>query len=234
VARSFVCESPTFDGYDYDVVVIGDQCWFAENLRTENYNDGTAIPNETDDSTWEWLTTGAQCSYQNEDSNIATYGRLYNGYAVNTGKLCPTGWHVPTDAEWTALTDTLGGLSVAGDALKSSESDSPDWDGTNSSGFSALDGGWRADGPFQYEGSNGYFWSSSPGTVGLGYRKLSSGSSEVGKLSNNPLFGLSVRCLRDSSSAPVVTTTQIDALNANEANLEGNVAFNVGICVGPE
>jgi len=229
VARTFVCESPTFDGHDYDVVVIGDQCWFAENLRTENYNDGTAIPNETDDSTWEWLTTGAQCSYQNNDSNIATYGRLYNGYAVNTGKLCPTGWHVPTDAEWTALTDTLGGLSVAGDALKSSESDSPDWDGTNSSGFSALDGGWRLDGPspFLSEGSNGYFWSSSPqGTNQLWYRKLSSGSSEVGKLSNNPFFGLSVRCLRDSSSAPVVTTTQIDALNASEANLKGNVAFN--------
>ena len=133
----------TYDGHSYATVEIGNQCWFAENLRTTVYADGSPIPEVTGNSAWAGLSTGARCDYVNYASNVATYGRLYNWYAVNTGNLCPSGWHVPTDLEYTTLTDGLGGASVAGGAMKSSTSDSPAWDGTNSSGFSGLAGGYR-------------------------------------------------------------------------------------------
>jgi uncharacterized protein (TIGR02145 family) len=131
----------------------------------------------------------------NEASNLADYGRLYNWYAVNTGNLCPSGWHVPTDAEWTTLTDGLGGTS-AGDSLKSS---SPAWDGTNSSGFSALAGGYRYnDGYFYGEGDGGFFWSSSPNEQTTAWsRRLSSGSAGVLQDGGNLQNGFSVRCVRD-------------------------------------
>ena len=115
----------TYDGHSYATVEIGNQCWFAENLRTTVYADGSPIPEVTGNSAWAGLSTGARCDYVNYASNVATYGRLYNWYAVNTGNLCPSGWHVPTDLEYTTLTDFLGGASVAGGAMKSSASDSP-------------------------------------------------------------------------------------------------------------
>ena len=89
------------DGNEYNWVQIGDQVWMAENLKVTKYNDGIAIPNVTDDTAWGELTTGAGalCDYDNTPSNSETYGKLYNWHAVNTGKLCPTGWHVPSDAE---------------------------------------------------------------------------------------------------------------------------------------
>ena len=111
------------DGYDYAVVEIGDQCWFAENLRTTVYADGSAIPEETDNTAWAGLSTGARCDYDNDASNVATYGRLYNWYAAtDAAELCPTGWHVPTDDEWTALETYLGAnghSGTEGAALKS-------------------------------------------------------------------------------------------------------------------
>ena len=117
------CDSPSMDGYDYAVVEIGDQCWFAENLRTTVYADGSAIPEETDNTAWAGLSTGARCDYDNDASNVATYGRLYNWYAAtDAAELCPTGWHVPTDDEWTALETYLGAnghSGTEGAALKS-------------------------------------------------------------------------------------------------------------------
>ena len=95
-----------FDGNVYDTITIGTQVWMVENLRTIHYNNGTYIPNVTD-STWQKLSTGAYCWYNNNVIFKDTYGALYNWYAVNTGKLCPTGWHVPTDDEWTTLTTYL-------------------------------------------------------------------------------------------------------------------------------
>ena len=98
------CSSIEFDDYTYSVVEIGDQCWFAENLRTTVYADGSAIPEVTGNSAWTGLSTGARCDYNNNTENGDTYGRLYNWYAVdNASGLCPNGWHVPTDGEWTAL-----------------------------------------------------------------------------------------------------------------------------------
>jgi hypothetical protein len=85
------------DGNTYKTVTIGTQTWMAENLKVTKYNDGTAIPNVTDETAWSSLTTGAYCNYNNDPSKVATYGRLYNWHAVNTGKLCPTGWHVAAE-----------------------------------------------------------------------------------------------------------------------------------------
>ena len=113
VDESPPCNGPTFEGYTYDVVQIGTQCWFAENLRSENYNTGTAIATGLNNATWSTTTDGAVTVYHefgaNAVANLSTYGRLYNWYAVNTGNLCPSGWHVPTDGEYTTLTDFLGG-----------------------------------------------------------------------------------------------------------------------------
>ena len=190
--------SVSYQGNDYDIVAIGTQCWFAENLRNENYNDGSPIPSGLDLTEWSNTSDGAVSVYDqggaNEASNLADYGRLYNWYAVNTGNLCPSDWHVPTDAEWTTLTDGLGGSAC--DALKSSFSDTPGWDGNNSSGFSALPGGLRNNyGYFGDGGNGGYFWSSTPyGANDAWDRGL---RTIVDRFNTNLHYGFSVRCVRD-------------------------------------
>jgi uncharacterized protein (TIGR02145 family) len=199
----------TFDGHTYALVAIGTQCWFAENLRSDNYRNGDAIPGNLSDAQWTSTSSGAQTVYgegssavydgsSDEVANLATYGRLYNWYAVNDSRgLCPSGFHVPSDGEWTVLETALGGWSVAGAALKAS---SPAWDGTNSSGFSALPGGFRetGDGNFYDQGYLGYWWSSSPSGTYAWYRYLFSGDSTVGRFSNYATRdGFSVRCVRD-------------------------------------
>jgi uncharacterized protein (TIGR02145 family) len=194
--------SVSYQGYNYNIVAIGTQCWFAENLRNANYNDGSAIPSGLDPTTWSSTTDGAVTIYDeegaNESSNLADYGRLYNWYAVNTGNLCPSDWHVPTDAEWTTLTNGLGGIAAAGDALKSSLSDTPEWNGTNSSGFSALAGGVRLDaGNFYDEGNAGYFWSSTLNGTNADQRSLRNTNAGVNQGSSGLRLGLSVRCVRD-------------------------------------
>ena len=201
-AGSFSCgDSLNYNGYDYTTVQIGDQCWFAENLQTEAYNNGDAIPGGLSTEDWIATTLGAQLVYAGDEANLNTYGRIYNWYAVGDERgLCPSGWHVPTDEEWTTLTDFLGGGSVAGLAMKSSSSDSPAWNGNNESGFSALPGGWRlgSNGDFSNEGSNGYWWSASPnGSSGAWSRSLYAGYGNVYRFEYGTRFGFSVRCLRD-------------------------------------
>lgn len=178
---------------------IGEQCWFAENLRTEHYANGDVIPGELINSELQNTAEGAQAIYSNDASNLADYGRLYNWYAVDDARgLCPSGWLVPTDGEYTELTDFLGGSSIAGTQMKSSPPDDPAWDGTNTSGFSALAGGFRLDdGNFYYGGSHGDFWSSSSAGTDAWFRILSSGSSVVYRNLNEPRDGVSVRCVRD-------------------------------------
>ncbi|MEY2773926.1 MAG: hypothetical protein RLZZ275_273, partial [Bacteroidota bacterium] len=211
-ASVFTCGTSTvsYDGDNYTTVLIGTQCWFKENLRNDNYNDGTAIPGNLTDAQWTSTSSGAQTVYgegastvyqgsSDEVANLATYGRLYNWYAVNTGILCPSGWHVPTDAEWTTLETALGGSSVAGNELKVSSSNTPAWDGTNSSGFSALPGGYRYNdgGDFYDQGYGGYWWSSSPDGTSAWDRLLGSGASNVYRNSDYARSGFSVRCVRD-------------------------------------
>ncbi|MBK8505294.1 MAG: fibrobacter succinogenes major paralogous domain-containing protein [Saprospiraceae bacterium] len=106
------------DGNTYQTSRIGDQEWMVENLRVTKYNDNTAIDQITNNATWSGLSTAAWCWYDNDNSYEVPYGKLYNWYAVNSTKLCPTGWHVPSDAEWTTMTDHLGGSSTAGGKMK--------------------------------------------------------------------------------------------------------------------
>ena len=192
----------TFDGYTYDLVAIGDQCWFAENLRTEHYANGDAIPGELSDGEWGNTTAGAQAVYNNDVSNLADYGRLYNWYAVDDGRgLCPSGWHVPTDGEWTALETYLGANGhggTEGTALKSTSGWSGN--GTDDFGFSALPGGYRYDfyGEFANAGDVGYWWSSSPSGGNAWRRFLVNSSPDILRNASDPRLGFSVRCLRDA------------------------------------
>ena len=198
------CVSPSMDGHSYGVVEIGDQCWFAENLRTTVYADGAAIPEVTDNTAWTGLSTGARCDYNNDASNVATYGRLYNWYAAtDDSELCPTGWHVPTDGEWTALETYLGANGhggTEGTALKSTSGWNSGGNGTDDFGFSALPGGLRSsfNGYFLYAGYHGNWWSSSP-SIGLAWnRYLDYDNPDIGRGRDGHRAGFSVRCLRDA------------------------------------
>ena len=147
------------------LTTICDQDWMVKNLDVSTYRNGDQIPEVTDPSAWAGLTTGAWCYYNNDPANGTVYGKLYNWYAVNDSRgLAPAGWHVPTDAEWTTLSDCLGGEAVAGGAMK--ETGTTHWllntDATNSSGFTGLPGGLRfSDGAFIDVSFDGFLWSSS-------------------------------------------------------------------------
>ena len=191
----------------YKTVNIGNQQWMAENLKVTKYNDGTAITNVPDGTQWKNLTTAAWCYYNNEGANNTKYGNLYNWYAVspttNGGKnVCPTGWHVPTDADWTVLTDYLGGETVAGGEMKevgTASWNTPNTGSTNTSLFTGLPGGLRYDsGNYLNVGYGGYWWSSSEGsTSSARSRYLVNDSGNASRSSSSKRLGLSVRCLRD-------------------------------------
>ena len=107
------------DQNSYPVIKIGTQLWMAENLKTTKFNDGTSIPIIYDNKLWSRMISPGYCTYNNNAGKYKTqYGVLYNGYTVSTGKLCPTGWHVPTDADWLALTDYCGENAAAGKLKK--------------------------------------------------------------------------------------------------------------------
>jgi uncharacterized protein (TIGR02145 family) len=194
------------DGNGYYSVTIGTQTWLIENLKTTKYNDGTNIPNVTDSIAWKALTTGAYCNYRNktDPSFIATYGRLYNWYAVNSGKLAPAGWHIPTHNEWNALVTFLGGQDVAGGKMKEAgiiHWQTPNIGATNESGFSALPSGYR--GPiitYEYQslGKHVAFWESTiyTGTQAYGlvlrYNEITSETYIF-----NKAYGFPVRLIKD-------------------------------------
>jgi uncharacterized protein (TIGR02145 family) len=204
------------DGNVYNIVTIGTQVWMAENLKTTKYNDGTPIPNIADNTAWAALTTGAYSDYSNTPSNSTTYGRLYNWYVVdnnaatkvasNGGKnVCPTSWHMPTDAEWTTLTDYLGGLSIAGGKLKETGTThwtTPNIGATNETGFTALPGGYRGyDGTYYYVGDYGCWWSSTEYSTDTTYawpRFMFYYASFVTSFNYSKHYGFSVRCVRDN------------------------------------
>jgi len=199
------------DGNIYNTVQIGTQCWTKENLKVTKYKDGTTIPLDgsggADGSgsghTWD-RKTGARTVYGHIAANLVTYGYLYNWYAATDKKgICPSGWHVPSDEEWTNLTTQLGEKTIAGGKLKSTGTtlwDSPNTEATNESGFSALPGGKRSrDGTFNSIGSFAFFWSSM-GENGPWLRDLTAYKSTVdrsaGYLSDEAV-GASIRCLKD-------------------------------------
>jgi uncharacterized protein (TIGR02145 family) len=195
------------DGNSYKTVYIGTQQWIGENLKTSKYNDGTEIPNTTDNTQWQNNTTGAWAYYNSDAANNANYGKLYNWYAVSpttngNKNVCLTGWHVPTDAEWTVLTDYLGGESEAGGKMKEVGTMnwiSPNTDASNTSLFTGLPGGFRyGSGNSNGIGYNGNWWSSSEYlTDSAWYRYLSAGNGNAGSNLYGKDYGFSVRCLRD-------------------------------------
>jgi len=173
------------DGNIYKTIKIGTQTWMAENLKTTRYNDGTPIYLVTDNTTWTNLTTGAYCWYNNAISHKAVYGALYNWNAVNTGKLAPTGWHVPTTAELL----TISGAKETG----FNHWISPNTGGTNESGFTALPNGIRyVEGVFGGIGIFAFIWSSSAGMMAV-YND----QSFISVGSGHKTGGFSVRCVKD-------------------------------------
>lgn len=203
------------DSNGYGTVIIGEQEWMAENLKTTTYNNGTGIPNVLDNGDWAELTRGAYCWYENDKTKFGdAYGALYNWHAVNTGNLCPTGWHVPTDAEWSTLIQYIDPTAtkfvsfIAGGKLKSTRT-APDahprWDkhnagSTDEFGFSALPAGYRdSDGTFDGALYTCYLWSSSEKDEVFGQlRAMFNIDDAIGWSFLNKRCGFTVRCIRDS------------------------------------
>ena len=190
------------DGNVYNTIWIGGRQWIKENLKTTKYCDASSIPNVTGNDTWAGLSTPAYCWYKNDQGTYGnTYGALYNWYTVQSGNLCPTGWHVPSNAEWAALIDYVGGASIAGTKLKATSG----WynggnDGTDEYGFSALPGGHRdVYGTFEFEGRLGWWWSSTEDdATDAFYRHMLYDPGSVDWGSTIKGAGFSVRCVRDN------------------------------------
>ena len=201
-------------------VQIGTQVWMTKNLNVSRYRDGTIIPQVTDPTQWANLTTGAWCYYENNTANGTIYGKLYNWYAVAgiydefswdnpvlRKKLAPIGWHVPTNTEWSTLTNYLGGQSIAGGKMKATGIielgnglwQNPNTAATNESGFIGLPSGYLTnDIGFANLGSNGYWWSSSKGPTRTAYLRILNYNFGYTSSSTYPMdYCLSVRCIRD-------------------------------------
>jgi uncharacterized protein (TIGR02145 family) len=195
------------DGNSYKTVYIGTQQWMGENLKTTKYSDGTIIPNITDNTQWFNNTSGAWSYLNNNATTNAKYGKLYNWYAVSkttngNKNICPTGWHVPTNGEWSVLFNYLGGITVAGGKLKEVGTTnwlSPNAGATNESLFTSLPFGFRYnDGLFTSGPYSAYYWSSSfnnssPTSFKLNYAQINVEIYDFYIIK----YGISVRCLRD-------------------------------------
>lgn len=185
------------DGNTYQTILIGEQCWMAEDLRTTSYRDGTSIENVTEDNAWAGLSTGAWAYYANDDINNDINGKLYNWFAVNNSKrICPIAWKIPSDDDWKTLEIELG--------MTAEEANSIEWRGDgigtkmrDENGFSASLGGTRAaNGQFFAGGNNGVWWSSSEiDASSVWTRFLRSEFTQVNRNSSNKVSGYSVRCI---------------------------------------
>ena len=184
-------------------VTIGTQVWTSKNLDVSTFRNGEAIPEAKNAEEWAKAgknKTAAFCYYEYDIKNDKVYGKLYNWYAVNDSRgLAPQGYHIPSDAEWTILTDFLGGSKISGKKMKSKDGWSDDGNGDNSSGFNGLPGGnCNDDGSFGIVAESGYWWSSSERlTDDAWYRSLGNDRTRVGRGTNYKNNGFSVRCLRD-------------------------------------
>jgi uncharacterized protein (TIGR02145 family) len=202
------------DGNEYNWVQIGDQVWMAENLKYLPSVVGPETGSQTTPHYYVYGYNGTNVTDAKATANYNTYGVLYNWPAAMNGAassttnpsgvqgVCPTGWHLPSDAEWTELTDYLGGTSVAGGKLKETGTThwkSPNSRATNETGFTALPGGYRYDyGTFDDIGYYGYWWSATGyGAVGAWYRIMLYYNSDVTRDDSGKELGFSVRCLRD-------------------------------------
>ena len=195
------------DGNIYKTVQIGTQCWLQSNLKVSKYRNGDAIPIGLSDDTWFKTTSGAYAIYDNNNGNDAIYGKLYNRHAVKDVRgLCPTGWHVPSDAGWDILITYLGGVGVAGGKMKSVGTtywNSPNTGATNESGFSVLPGGYRHfNGSFDGIRTTAFFSCATKSGYDCAWvHVLFNDDGNVYRYGNGNLshesVGASVRCLRD-------------------------------------
>jgi len=191
------------DGNSYSTVAIGNQIWMKENLKVSKYRNGESIATGLSNTTWAETTAGAYAVYNNDASINSTYGKLYNWHAIaDPRNVCPTGWHVPNDAEWTTLTSLLGGESVAGGKMKSTGTQfwfSPNVGATNESNFTGLPGGYRYDsGTYGYNGGLGAWWSSTAqDSNNAWYRYLFYYYGAAYRFDSNKHYGYSVRCIKD-------------------------------------
>jgi uncharacterized protein (TIGR02145 family) len=190
------------DGNSYGTIGIGHQTWMTENLKTTKYNDGSAITLVEKDSIWQQLSTGGYCWFENNISYKNTYGAMYNWYTVNTGKLCPNGWHVPSETEFTTLVNYLGGASKAGGLLKATGTsfwNDPNTGATNQYGFNARAAGLRDNQAlFDFININGNWWSStnySTQTAAYLYMIYNYENSFQNYI--NKKYGFSVRCIKN-------------------------------------
>lgn len=183
-------------------IVIGTQQWMNKNLDVAFYKNGDPIPQVTDGTAWATLTTGAWCYYNNDSTMGNTYGKLYNWYAVNDIRgFAPQGWHIPSDAEWTALSTSLGGESVAGGKMKEAGTlnwTSPNTGGNNNSGFTALPGGFRQNASFGLQGLWASWWSATPGDNNMIWgRFIFYTDASLGRGLTEKAYGYYVRCIKD-------------------------------------
>lgn len=192
------------DGNVYGTVRIGSLTWMAENLKTTRLKDGTSIPLVTDGREWSGLRGPGYCWPNNDEANRDDLGALYNWYAVGTGKLAPEGWHVPTDEEWRAMAEFLGGAAIAGGKLKDTATrywKRPNGGATNETGFSGRAAGVRnSDGSFGFLGELLKCWTSTRGGAHASdsmYWCLGFFDAELGRSSHQPVDGHSVRCVKD-------------------------------------
>ena len=190
------------DGNLYKTVIIGNQVWMAENLKVTRYSNGDLIP-EVSDSSWVSLLTGAFCWYDNDSvTNKKTYGALYNWYALNDSRgIAPAGWHIPSDGDWTELTDFLGGDTISAPKLKETGKvhwTNPNAASTNETGFTALPGGsLYNNGPFTYLGNYGYWWTSTEKSDSTAWFRGMYYSTRVFRNNSWKSNGYSVRCVKN-------------------------------------
>jgi uncharacterized protein (TIGR02145 family) len=185
------------EGYWYNTTSIGGQCWFAENVRYLPAVSPSSAGSEVHPHAYVYDYQGTDVSEAQNTLRYHQFGALYNFPAVEQWNLCPEGWHVPTDLEWTEMIWSLGSENFAGNMMKAKYGDA--WDGTNLSGFSGLPGGYRYfNGYFDYAGYFGFWWSSSPNGSYAWFRNLVNYNEFVDRYFNTLRYGFSVRCVRDA------------------------------------
>ena len=195
-------EEVAFSG---DGITIGAQVWMSKNVNTDRFQNGNLIPEAQTAAIWRRAGESQQpawCYYDNDINNGEKFGKLYNWYAISDPRgLCPVGWHVPSDAEWTALTDFLEGTATAGGKLKAkSHWDAPNTAASNQSKFSGFPGGSRnSNGDFDFIGMHGNWWSSTPAQTNAWFRNLNHFYSLVDKAYAPKKFGFSVRCIKNKT-----------------------------------
>jgi len=202
------------DGNEYKTVLIGNQLWMAENLRTTKFKNGKPIPKNSDPKSWKTMMGGGYCIYENNIKNAKAYGFLYNWHAVRAQKICPVDWHVPSDGEWDTLALFLGGTKIGathreeveileiGAKLKEKDTinwDAPNTNASNESGFNGLPGGYvTSGGAFDFLKQKGYWWSASiSNTYGAFCRFLNNDNASLNKINLSKTYGFSVRCIKN-------------------------------------